>query len=173
MEPTKFFAGDSVAWGRVVPGFSPADGWELRYAMRGPVAIDFGAVADGAGFRVDLDAERTATWTPGEYRWAAYVQRLGDRQTIAFGDLVVAPDWLAIETIDPRSHARVMLDLIEAALEKRIPKDRESWQVDGMRIDRIPVEKLVALRRQYAREVAAEKRRKRGSPLGLMVKAEM
>ncbi|ERY86962.1 hypothetical protein, partial [Pseudomonas aeruginosa] len=79
------------------------------------------------------------------------------RVTLADGRLEVAPNFETVEFGDIRSHAERMLALLEAALEKRIPKDQQSYEIDGQRLDRIPVERLNELRKHYMREVRQQR----------------
>lgn len=173
MEPTTLNAGDSVSWSRAVPEYPAEDGWTLHYALRGPAALQFDAIGGDAGdWKVELEASRTAKWLPGRYRLAAFVSRNDERYTIANADLTVVPDWLTAENVDARTHPRRMLDLIEAALEKRIPKDMASYEIDGQRIDRIPIGELMKLRTIYRAEVQRESRRGQ-SPLGRTIAYEL
>lgn len=167
MEPTKLYAGDSATWSRDVPGRPASAGWGLRYVFSGPAVHTVNA-SPGAPFLVELSADETAAWSPGLYRWVARVSRGDQRLTVASGLLEVAPNLETAEPFDPRSHARRMLELIEAALEKRIPKDQQSYEIDGQRLDRIPIERLDALRTKYRREVQRQNASR--SPYGRSVK---
>lgn len=167
MEPTNLHAGDSVAWSRDVPAYPAADGWALQYVFSGPDRHSVDAIS-AAPYRVELSASDTASWAPGLYRWVALVIKGDARLTVASGRLQVDPNLVTAEPGDVRSHAQRMLDLIEAALEKRIPKDQQSYEIDGLRLDRIPIERLNALRLQYRRE--AQRERNRRWPYGRPVK---
>lgn len=165
MRPPEIRAGDSVSWRVSVPGYPVEDGWALHYALRGPQGIDIEALeGTGGDYLVELPATDTSAWAAGWYRWVAYVANAtGERLTLETGDLELQPDLLAQDgPEDMRSHARRMLELIEAALEKRIPRDQQSYEIDGQRLDRIPIERLEALRTRYQREVARESRRGSG-----------
>lgn len=170
MEPTQLHAGDSVAWERAVPGYPAADGWRLFYALIGPAQYVLEAIA-AEPYRIEATAADTAAWSPGAYRWAAFVERADTRKTVATGRLEVSPNLATAEPYDVRSHAERMLALIEAALEKRIPKDQQSYEIDGLRLDRIPIERLDALRSKYRRELMREKNRR--WPTGRVVKLSM
>lgn len=158
MEPTQLHAGDSIAWARAARAFPSADGWSLVYSLRGPGSLDLTSTG-GEPYQFTASASATKSLPPGVYRWACYAIRNDERRTLASGELTVLVDLLEAGTFDGRSHARRMLDLIEAALEKRIPKDQQSYEIDGMRLDRIPIERLEGLRQRYKREVNAELRR--------------
>jgi len=171
MEPTSLHAGDSVSWSRDLPDYPAADGWALAYVFTGPERHDVQAIA-AAPYRVELAASQTAVWAPGLYAWVALASRGDLRVTVAKGELQVDPNLAQLDGTDPRSHARRMLDLIEAALEKRIPKDQQSYEIDGQRLDRIPIERLNELRVQYRREVMRERNRKwpTGRPVYLVLR---
>lgn len=168
MEPTQLHAGDSVAWSRDVPAHPASAGWGLRYVLSGPDRHELEALA-GTPYRVEVSASTSASWAPGVYRWVALAVRgEGERQTVASGLLEVSPNLETADPVDARSHAARMLALIEAALEKRIPKDQQSYEIDGMRLDRIPIERLEALRSKYRREIQRE--RDRRHPYGRTLK---
>lgn len=167
MEPTQLHAGDSAAWSRAVPDRPASAGWGLRYVFNGPDRHTVDAQLT-TPYQVELGADVTATWAPGLYRWVALAFRGDQRLTVATGTLEVSPNLETAEPIDARSHARRMLELIEAALEKRIPKDQQSYEIDGMRLDRIPIERLDSLRTKYLREL--QRQSASGSPFGRRVK---
>lgn len=164
MQPPKIRAGDSVTWRVPVPEYPQEAGWQLHYALLGASAINLSATGGvGGDYRIETAATDTRAWQPGAYRWVAYVTGSdGERLTLCSGTLDIAPDLLTGEPGDARSHARRMLELIEAALEKRIPKDQQSYEIDGQRLDRIPIERLEALRLRYQREVSREQSGGRG-----------
>lgn len=167
MEPKKLHAGDSIAWGRAVPEYPASQGWSLHYVLHGPQVIEIAAFEEGDEYRVEIAASDTQQWASGQYRWAAYVVGPGDqRHTIDTGMITIAPNLLLAEPGDVRTHAQKMLALIQAALEKRIPKDQQSYEIDGQRLDRIPVERLMELRKMYRREANRERG---GSPLGRLI----
>lgn len=170
MEPTQLHAGDSITWSREVPACPASAGWTLRYVLSGPDRHVIEAKA-GAPYLVELGADDTARWAPGLYRWVALASRGVQRVTVASGNLEVGANLETAEPTDVRSHAQRMLALIEAALEKRIPKDQASYEIDGMRLDRIPIERLDALRSKYQRELQRESNRR--WPTGRRVKLVM
>jgi len=170
MEPTQLHAGDSVTWARDARTYPSSAGWSLKYSLRGPGSLDV-ASTDGEPYLFTVGASATRDLPAGVYRWACYAERGDERLTLASGSLTVLPDLQQATEFDGRSHARRMLDLIEAALEKRIPKDQQSYEIDGMRLDRIPIERLEALRTRYRREVASAKRK--GSPFGRFIASRM
>lgn len=156
MEPTQIHAGDSAAWSRDVPDRPASAGWGLRYVFSGPDRQVVEALQT-TPYQVEVSAETTANWSPGLYRWVALAFRGDQRLTVATGTLDVSANLETAEPTDARTHAQKMLALIEAALEKRIPKDQQSYEIDGMRLDRIPIERLDTLRTKYQREIQRAK----------------
>ena len=156
MEPTQIHAGDSAAWSRDVPDRPATAGWGLRYVFSGPDRQVVEALQT-TPYQVEVSAETTADWQPGLYRWVALAFRGDQRLTVATGTLDVSANLETAEPTDARTHAQKMLALIESALEKRIPKDQQSYEIDGMRLDRIPIERLDALRTKYQREIQRAK----------------
>lgn len=159
-EPGTITTGDSMSWNVSLPDY-PAGDWVLHYAMfnaGGNYAFDAGA--DGVTHVVSLAIADTAAWTPGRYDWTAYVTRGTERKVITTGTFIIKPDPTAGTNYDARSHARKMLDAIEAALENRAT----TQQLDmirgtfGDRAIELAPEKLIVARDKYKAEVATEDR---------------
>lgn len=161
VEPGKIAAGDSLNWTRHLSPYKAADGWVLHYALFNALAAyTITAAADGDSHLVDVAGSVTDTWAPGRYDWTAYVTRESDnaRRQLFTGTLVVAPNLASGQPYDGRSHARRMLDAIEAVIEKRASKqelDLVRGSFGGFDAERSP-EKLIVWRDKYAREVADE-----------------
>lgn len=156
-EPEVFTAGETVAWSRLFPGYDSAT-YTLKYALQayGKSLINITASAgEDSGFQVSLDAATTAAYAPGCYVWTAFMESNGGtvRTIVARGTVSIQQSPLA--AFGP-THSSRMLALIEAALEGRIPNGLESTDIDGQRIDRIPVEALVRIRDKYAAKVKLE-----------------
>jgi hypothetical protein len=57
---------------------------------------------------------------------------------------------------DGRSHARKVLDAIEAVMEDRATVDQKRVQINGRELERFPITDLIKLRQTYQFEVARE-----------------
>jgi hypothetical protein len=57
---------------------------------------------------------------------------------------------------EQRTHAKRVLDAIEAVLENRANLDQQSYTVEGKRLDRTPISELLKLRREYQAEYNLE-----------------
>ena len=120
-EPLALRAGDSATWRISLCDYPAGAGWVLSYALLSASApkITFAAAADGDDHLVTLTAATTATWAAARYSMMATVSDGTDRATVRLADIVVLPDLTAAANYDGRSHARKMLEAIEAALESR------------------------------------------------------
>ena len=121
------FVGDALDFPVEVADYSAADGWTLTYRLVPQVSgtvISFDATADGTGWRAEVSSTTTATWTAGTYAWFASVSKAGERATVDSGTVTIKPNPATATTSDNRTHARKMLDAIEAALEQRATRDQ-------------------------------------------------
>lgn len=169
-EPARVRAGDSVSWRKSLADFPATDGWTLHYRLINSAGkIDIAASADGADHLVDIAKATTANWTAGDYTYVAYVDDGSDRHTIEQGSITVDPN-LAAESsgYDTRSHAKKMLDAIDAALLTLSTGERLAVveaEVTARRM-RYDFTSLMKLRQLFAAEVMREENAERAR-LGL------
>jgi hypothetical protein len=161
MDQQELIAGDSLVFTTSVPDYPPTAGYTLTYRLMrrdaAGTAITFSATASGDLYAVNVAPGTTATWTAGTYTWAAYASKVGERYTVAQGELVIKADPATIGApYDNRSHARKVLDAIQAVLENRASTDQQQVSIAGRTLTRMPVTELLRLRSIYAAEVAAE-----------------
>jgi hypothetical protein len=156
--PETIIAGDSVAWVRELADY-PAGVWSLTYLFSNAVqSFTIAAAADGVLHSAAVSAATTGAYTAGRYRWHARVTNGTDVFTVENGWLEVKPN-PAGSNVDWRSHARKMLDAIEATLESKATReqlDLLSYSIGGevsLTRDR---EQLLKLRAQYTVELANE-----------------
>jgi len=161
LEPLSVRAGDTWRWVRDLSDY-PAPAWSLVYTLYGPAGVvHVTATADGARHLVDLAPAVTGTYAPGRYDGIAHVTDGTDRLQIWSGAVQVLPDLREATTADGRSHARRMLDAIEATLEGRASAgdlDIVRTQLGDQAVERDPAA-LAMAHRTYAALVADEDRR--------------
>jgi hypothetical protein len=121
-------------------------------------AITFTATADGSGYTVTVLAATTAGWAAKDYAWSAYVTKAAERYTVDSGVVTVLPDPGQATGIDRRSHARKVLDAIEAVLEGRASKDQVQYRSTAAMLTRTPMGDLLMLRSKYRRKCAPRNR---------------
>lgn len=161
-EPETIVAGDRVRWKRTDLSDFPASEWTLTYYLRGSGAghqYDIVADADGSDFEVDESPDDTASYQPGTYFVTAYVSQSGDRKHVWSGRIEVKANPVDItHPVDGRSHARRMVDAINATLENRATSDMQRYvfQAVGRSVDKIPLKELTDLLTYFENKVAQE-----------------
>lgn len=175
IEPLSARAGDTWRWQR---GFAdyPAPTWALTYRFFNAASVFVvTASADGSNHLVDDAPEATAGRVAGRYDWIASVSNGVDRFQVAAGSLTVFPDLSTAASYDGRTHARKMLDALNAILEGRAT-DGDIDVVNsatGKITTQWDVAELRKLRQQYAAAVRSEDEaaaRARGEPDGRMLR---
>lgn len=152
-----------MQWTRSVPDYPSANGWTLKYYLRGASVLDVTGAPDPAGYLMTIAAADTAAMTPGTYRWGAFVEKGAgpalERRRVGEGVLELEPNFQAAVAGGMQTHAERMLAAIEARLEGRLQPgaDMEQYGVAGRQVMKIPAEKLHALRVRYQAEVARQR----------------
>lgn len=156
-------AGDTFRWQRSL-GDYPPDVWTLQYAFIAPAGFfSVTATDDGDGNHLaELLPAVTAPIVPDLYQWSATVTDGTDRYTVGQGTTRVEMDATAQSNpIDTRSHARKVLQAIEAVLEGTATTDQASYSLEGVSISRMPIADLMSFRDRYRWEVSHEENRDR------------
>jgi hypothetical protein len=155
IEPTAATAGDTVNWSKCLPEYPSASGWTLKYALRGiNGSLDITATTSGAGYLATGIVPAA-----GDYTLQGYVVKGSEKHTIYISAFTATPDLsAAIANYDGRSHAKRVLDAIEAVIEGRATRGDQAMIVDGTSIIKMSAEQLKLLRVYYRKEYAAEKR---------------
>lgn len=158
-EPTELTAGEDWRWDRAFGEHPPADGWTLRYALRGPTDTDITAQAAEGVYQVRVGIAQTETVEAGLYRLVGYVDRgdpVQERVVVYDAQLLVRPNPLA--PVNAKSAAERTLAAIEAAIEGRLTNDlAEEVTINGRSIKSISIRELVRLRGIYAERVRLER----------------
>ena len=125
----ELIAGDSLNFPVVVAGYSAADGWVLRYRLvpraAGAVVLLLTGTADGDGWQVSVTASASASFAPGAYGWASWVQYGSEAYSVGSGQLVIRPNpRAAAPGADMRSETAIALDDARAAYRAFSPARR-------------------------------------------------
>lgn len=157
-EPSEITAGDRITWTRYDAAYLPSDGWVLKYALRGPAAINLSSTPDGSSHVIDIPGNTSKGFAPGAYSWAGYYEKAdGTRVTRHTGRLKITPDLvMAVAGYDGRSHAERVLEAIERVIEGRATRGDQELQFEGKKITKMTVDELLKLRQRYKLEVKAE-----------------
>lgn len=171
--PEALRAGDTWKWTYASADYSAADGWSLKFIFKSSAGgFEVDASASGSEWSVTVAASTTAAYAAGAYAWQAWVELAGEKYTIDFGGTVLDPDFrsgTATAAFDGRTHARTMLDALEAVLEKRATKVQAEYEIAGRRLKFMSLQELMRARQLYRNEVQAEEaaeRIRRGTGTG-------
>ena len=156
-EPEKLTSGVTWKWKKTISDY-PASEWTLTYYLRkdGATATSFSAAADGDTHLVTVAAATTAGYAAGVYDIIGVVVKAAEKYVVFDGIFEVLTNPATTGAYDPRTHSRRVLDLIEAALEGRIPNGMESYTIGGRSINKIPLNQLRELYEKYAQDVRQE-----------------
>lgn len=133
------------------------------------------ASPNGLNYTLSVPSTSTGLWTPGVYKWIGQYSYGNSVYSVYAGTTEILPGFSTI--VDTRSHAKKMLDAIEAVLEGRASDDVQQYQVSfgstSKSISKIPIEQLLVIRdrfkAEYKRELMAENI-KNGIPVSTNIK---
>lgn len=159
-EPAELRIGDTWKWTKSVADY-PASAWSLKYRFKNAAGgFEISASASADDYSVTVAAATTAGYAAGTYAWMAWVEGgVSEKYTVDVGTATLNPDYrsgTATAAFDDRSHARVVLEAIEAVIEGRASQDQEEYEIAGRRLKRTPIAQLLRLRQHYKAEVGAE-----------------
>ena len=161
-EPEKLTAGVTWKWKKTISDY-PASEWALTYYLRkdGASATSFSAAADGDSYLVTVAAATTAAYASGIYDFIGWVIKGTEKYEVFNSMIEVLPNPTNTSAYDPRSHARKVMELIEAAMEGRAENGMESYSIGGRSISKIPLGQLRELWEKYKQDVAMEEQAER------------
>lgn len=168
----QLIAGDTLNYRTQVLDYLPTDGWvlKLRLAPRSSgvgagAPITLTATSSGDVYTVQASASVTATWSAGNWAWSTWVEKAGERYTVASGQILIVADPSAMAAgSDTRSHAQKVLDSVEAVIEGRATQAHAEYQINGRMLKFLPLTELLALRDRYRWEVRSQQAAASGLP---------
>lgn len=162
-EPDTLVVGDRWVWRRddLVSDY-PLDEYALEYRFTedstgNTNAFTIAATEAASTYLVEIASAVTASLTAGDYQWAAFIIRSSDNQRVVIdqGRTEILPN-LQTTTADLRSHAKKVLDAIEAVLENRASQDQMSYSIAGRSLSRMSIDDLMTFRNRYRAEYLRE-----------------
>ena len=115
-EPEKVTAGVTWKWEKTFSDY-PASEWTLTYYLR-----KNGATADGDTHLVTVAAATTAAYASGIYDFIGWAIKGTEKYEVFNASIEVLPNPTNASAYDPRSHARKVMELIEAAIYPVFPQ---------------------------------------------------
>ena len=160
-EPTELQLGDFWAWKRTdLANDYPTAAYALIYEFNlvdGSTASNFTLTATEANDEYIISTTSTTSYTAGNYNWIAYIQRSSDSARIKIGEgFTEIQQNYATTTASVRSHAKIVLDAIEAVIENRASIDQSSMSIAGRSLSRMSVDELMTFRNTYKAEYLKE-----------------
>lgn len=156
-EPKTFRAGDLLSWSKSLADYPASGGWSLAYTLINATSkLTLNASASGADFLISVPAATTAAYVAGTYQWMARVTKSTEIYTIGQGTIEILPNLATATTYDFRSHAKTMLEAIEAAFEGKASSTQLEMEISGRRIKSFSPEEMIRWRSFYKAEVVKE-----------------
>jgi len=164
-EPLKIVVGDFLQWKKTqIASDYPTATHSAEYVARitggGASEIKLAATERDTYYLFTVDSATSAAFDAGFYHWQLEVTETatGNRIVVERGEFEAIVD-LDINGTDPRPHAEIMLDKIEALLEGRADGDVSTYSIAGRSITKMSPEELLQWRDYYRREVAVFRRK--------------
>ncbi len=166
-EPATIRAGDFITWVKTLTDYPASAGWALSYTLiNAAVKITINASASGADHLVSVAAATTGSYAAGSYTWMARVTKGTEIYTVETGSMQILPNLAALSTYDGRSHAKVMVEAIEAAIQGRASSVQLRMAINNRSIEYLSPTELIKwlsfYRAEVAKEAQAETLRKTG-----------
>ncbi len=159
-EPDVLVVGDRWVWRRpdLVADYPTAD-YALTYEFHldtgggGSNKFTITATETSTDYIVEIASATTASYTAGEYNWYAFITRSSDSQRLSVdeGRTKVEINF-ANTNADSRTHAKKVLDAIEATIEGRASQDQMSYSIAGRSLSRMSIDDLLKFRDRYRAE---------------------
>ncbi len=126
------------------------------YFENGAATFNATAADSGSDHAFTIAAATTAAYAPGRYKWFIRVSDGTNAYTVATGWLEVGVNPAAAGVHDHRSHARQMLDAINAFLIGNATTAQKAMSINGRSLERHALPELTAWRDQLRNEVRTE-----------------
>ena len=163
-EPNELVVGDYWAWRRDdLASDYPPDSYALTYEFHedsgggGNHKFTITATEADNTYYIEVPTTTTDDYIAGDFIWSAYITRSSDsaRIQIDTGRTKITAN-LADTNVDLRSHAKKVLDAIEAVIEGRATIDQSSFSLGGRSLSRMSVDELMTFRDRYRAEYLKE-----------------
>tara|TARA_R110000803_G_scaffold141233_1_gene207699 strand:- start:2137 stop:2718 length:582 start_codon:yes stop_codon:yes gene_type:complete len=161
IEPNELQLGDFWAWKRTDLSVDyPTAAYSLSYEFNlvdGSTVSNFSITASESNNEYIVENSNTTSYSKGEHNWIAYITRSSDSARIKIGEgFTDIQDNYATTTASVRSHAKKVLDAIEAVIENRATMDQSSMSIAGRSLSRLTVDELMTFRDRYKAEYLKE-----------------
>lgn len=164
IEPSEITRATTVQWKVYFGDYPPSEYTLYYYFIREGRRIAKPGTDNGDGYHlISFTPTEAEEFRPGEYAWQAVAKAGDEAHLVRQGRIAVKESFeKATAGHDPRSHAKKMLDAIEAALESRASSTQLAYTLpNGYSISHASHDELARFRARYRSEYLAELRRER------------
>ena len=168
-EPDQFVTGDRFAWQRpdLVTDYPLAD-YTMTYHFSGDSGgggthhFTLSATEADNNYYFEKPSSETESLSVGDWEWQLYAFRTSDSERITLDYGLAKFVYGELDTNnDLRSHAKKVLDAIEAVIEGRATIDQSSFSLAGRSLSRMSIDELMTFRDRYNAEYKREVKRSR------------
>jgi hypothetical protein len=182
--PDSLVVGDNWLWKRedIVSDY-PTGSYALSYSLRllasaaTEIRLDNNnsiVTETATSYLIQVPSTTTADYAKGDYEYQEYITNgSSQRLVLNTGYVNVKPN-LDADSTDPRSHARIVVDALEAMLENRASIDQSSMSIAGRSLSRMTPEEIRDWYEYYRFKVSQEikkERIKKGKATSSIIKA--
>ena len=168
-EPDILVVGDRWMWRRpdLASIYDPSE-YALTYEYHrdsgggGVNQFTITATETSDDYIIEVPSTTTDAYVANAYIWYAFITRSSDSERIAVdnGRAELIDDF-ADSNADVRSHAKTVLDAIEATIEGRASQDQMSYSIAGRSLSRMSIDDLMTFRNRYRAEYLEEIKKSR------------
>ena len=168
-EPEQVVTGDRFAWQRpdLVSDYPLAD-YTMTYHFSkdsgggGTHHFTLSSTEADDNYYFEKPSSETASLTAGDWEWQLYAIRTSDseRITLDYGITKFAIGELDTNN-DLRSHAKKVLDALEAVIQGRASIDQSSMSIAGRSLSRMSIDEIMTFRDRYKTEYLKEVKKSR------------
>jgi hypothetical protein len=165
-EPNELQLGDFWSWKRTdLSTDYPTASYSLSYEfnlVEGSTAANFTLTATESNDEYIIETSNTTSYTAGQYNWVSYITRSSDSARIKLSEgFTEIQENYATTTSSVRSHAKKVLDAIEAVIENRATMDQSSMSIAGRSLSRLTIDELLQFRDRYKADYLKEVKKAR------------
>lgn len=156
--PQEIRQGDTYTWTET-DSDHPATSYTGKCYINGASSLTLTATADGDEFDFTITSAQSAALTPGTYQLQVRMELTSDgsaKYTLGIQTLTVKAGGTQVAGYEARSHARVVLDAINAAIEGRATLFQQAITVGGKSIQYMSLQEMIQAKLKYERFVEDE-----------------
>ena len=156
-------AGTTLKFSVALADYPATAGWVLSYRLAPRTTgapIDITSAASGPDHQVTVAKATTATWEPGTYTVAAWVDNGTDRYSIdsQAGEITITPNPATLVAgTDQRSLAEIGLANVQALLQGKASSGTMDYTINGRQLRSYPLPDLLRLEAKLKGDVDRER----------------